>query len=113
MLSIDSLRVFGANPDEGISRCMGNEGFYLRMVKLAYADANFDSLAEAVERDDLDAAFEAAHALKGVLANLALTPICEPVSALTEQLRQRTPGDYQPQVEEILALRSVLRALDD
>lgn len=112
MLSIDSLRVFGANTDEGLSRCMGNEGFYLRMVKLACGDANFEALAEAVERNDLNAAFEAAHALKGVLANLALTPISEPVGVLTEQLRSRTPGDYRGQVEEILALRGDLRAMD-
>lgn len=113
MLTIETLRAFGADPEEGVSRCMGNEGFYLRMVRLGYADANFEALSAAVERNDLDAAFEAAHALKGVLANLSLTSVCEPVSALTEQLRRREQGDYRPQVEQILSLRDALRALDD
>ena len=32
MLTIDSLRRFGANTEEGLSRCMDNEDFYLRLV---------------------------------------------------------------------------------
>ena len=112
MLTIETLRSFGANVDEGLTRCMGNEAFYLRMVRLAMADANYEALSAAVERNDLDAAFEAAHALKGVTANLALAPICDPVSELTELLRARTPGDYTAQTAAILALRDELRALD-
>ncbi len=111
MLTIESLRAFGANVDEGISRCMGNGAFYLRMVGMALKDGNFEALAKTVEENDLQGAFEAAHALKGVLANLSLTPILEPVSELTELLRARTPGDYRPQVQAILAKREELRAL--
>jgi len=112
MLTIESLRGFGANVDEGLARCMKNESFYLRMVKMACADGNFEKLSQAVEENDLQAAFEAAHALKGVLANLALTPIAAPVSALTELLRAKTPGDYREDVRNILALRDELKALD-
>ena len=32
MLTIEKLRTFGADVDEGLARCMNNEGFYLRMV---------------------------------------------------------------------------------
>ncbi len=112
MLTTQALRAFGANVDEGLARCMGSEAFYLRMVRLVCADANFDRLAKAAEENDPVAGFEAAHALKGVLANLSLTPIVEPVGALTEKLRARIPGDYRPQAAEILALRDKLRALD-
>lgn len=28
MITIDELRQFGANTDEGVARCMGNEEFY-------------------------------------------------------------------------------------
>ena len=37
----------------------------------------FDALQAAIDADDLDAAFEAAYALKGVLANLSITPLYE------------------------------------
>ena len=113
MLTIDSLRAFGANVDEGLGRCMKNEPFYLRMVRMGCVDANFEKLAQAVEQNDLTAAFEAAHALKGVMANLALTPIAAPVAELTELLRAKTPGDYREVVKKILALRDELKALDE
>lgn len=112
MLTIESLRLFGANVDEGLQRCMNNEPFYLRMVRLACADGNFEKLSRAVEQNDLTAGFEAAHALKGVLANLALTPILKSVSELTELLRAGTPGDYRENVREILAQLEKLKALD-
>ena len=38
MLSIDNLRAWGANVSEGLARCMNNEAFYFRMIKLALAD---------------------------------------------------------------------------
>ena len=91
---------------------MNNEGFYLRMVRMACADGNFEKLEKAVEENDLTAGFEAAHALKGVLANLSLTPLSGPVSELTEWLRAGTAGDYRQTVGEILKLRDELKALD-
>ena len=87
MLTIEALSAFGADTREGLTRCMNNEAFYLRMVGMGLSDAGFDRLKSALEADDAKAAFEAAHALKGVMGNLSLTPIYEPVSALTELLR--------------------------
>ena len=50
---------------------------------------------------DLDAAFEAAHALKGVLGNLGLTPLYEPVAEMTECLRSKTDKDYSAYIDVI------------
>ena len=33
MITIDSLREYGANVEEGLARCMGKEEFYLMLVK--------------------------------------------------------------------------------
>ena len=35
MLTIEKLKAYGANVDEGLSRCMNNETFYLRLVNMA------------------------------------------------------------------------------
>lgn len=94
MLTIDGLKALGANTDEGMGRCLNNEAFYLRLVGMAASDANFQQLHEAIDAGDLDAAFEHAHALKGVLANVALTNVLEPVKEITEDLRARTDKDY-------------------
>ena len=35
MLTIDALREFGADVDDGLARCMNNESFYLMLVRKA------------------------------------------------------------------------------
>ena len=102
MLTIDGLKALGANTEEGLNRCMNMEAFYLRMVETGLRDEGFHKLPLAVEAGDTKTAFECAHALKGTMANLALYPISQPVSELTELLRQGKPGDYQGLVQKIL-----------
>ncbi|MBO5999491.1 MAG: Hpt domain-containing protein [Lachnospiraceae bacterium] len=111
MLTIDSLKAFGADTDDGLGRCMGNESLYLRLAGIILQDPGFDTLRKAIEENDLDTAFEAAHALKGALGNLSLTPIYEPVCEITELLRGRTETDYAPLVGKILEGRDRLKEL--
>ena len=88
VITLDTLRAFGADVDSGLARCMNNEAFYIRMVKLALSDpSGIEKLGAALAAKDVRSAFEAAHSLKGVYANLSLTPVFEPVSALTEIAR--------------------------
>lgn len=74
-VTLDELRAFGADVAEGITRCLNNEDFYLQMVESIKDEEAFDSLEHAVAARDLDAAFDIAHSLKGILTNLALTPL--------------------------------------
>lgn len=100
-MTIDMLKAYGANTQEGLTRCMNNEAFYLRMVKMVPGDSNFQRLYDAIGAGDLAEAFDAAHALKGSTGNLALTPLYTPVSEITELLRARTETDYAPLVQAI------------
>lgn len=111
MFTVEDLRSFGANVDEGLSRCMNNESFYLRLVGKSLEDSHFSQLEEAINKADLAGAFEAAHALKGVLGNLALTPLYQPVSEITELLRSRKEMDYTPYMLEIKEKYQMLREL--
>ncbi|MBQ9199765.1 MAG: Hpt domain-containing protein [Lachnospiraceae bacterium] len=111
MLTIDALREYGANVDEGLSRCINNEVLYLRLVGTVVDEKNFDRLSEALSENNLDEAFDAAHALKGALGNLALTPIYDKVVEITELLRARTEMDYSSLEAEINAKREELREL--
>ena len=113
MLSIETLRRFGANTQDGLGRCMNNEAFYLRLVSMALDEANFGRLEEAVNSGDKKAAFEAAHALKGVLGNLALTPLYDVTSEMTELLREGEDADYAAMLAEILRQREELVAERD
>lgn len=94
MLTIDKLREYGANVDEGLARCMGKEEFYLMLVGKAVEDDRLTVLQKQLEEKDLGSAFETAHAIKGLSANLSLDPLTKPVSEMTELLRNRTDTDY-------------------
>jgi len=111
MFTVEKLKEYGANTEEALTRCFGNEEFYLKLVKMAYEDQSYGKLEEALKANNLDAAFEAAHALKGVLGNLSLTPLYNPVSEITELLRARTQMDYTPLLNEILEQKKKFEAL--
>ena len=100
-MTIGDLVDFGADTQAGLKRCLDNEDFYLRMVKKMPGDANFQKLYDAMKAGDQDAAFAAAHALKGALGNLALTPIFTPVAELTELLRAHSQQDCTALLETI------------
>lgn len=108
MLTIESLKAFGANTEEGMSRCLNNEAFYLRLVRMIPQDRNFNRLYESIDSGDLSGAFEAAHALKGASGNLSLTPLYNKAVEITELLRNRTQMDYAPLVAEIKELHDKL-----
>ena len=92
MITVDALRAFGANTEEGLGRCLNNETFYLRLVGMALDDANFAKLED-------------------VLGNLGLTPLFEPDSELTELLRSGADADYPALVADLLARLKTLTAL--
>mgnify|MGYP002627324065 CR=1 FL=1 len=94
MLTIDALKELGADTASGVARCVGDEGFYLKMVTMALGDDSFDQLKEAIESNSLEIAFERAHALKGVLGNVGLTSLYEPIAKMTEELRAHKDIDY-------------------
>ena len=76
-------------------------------------DANFDALQAACDAQDAHKAFEAAHALKGAVGNLSLTPIYTPLCALTECLRGQAAigDDARKLVGEVFAQLKRARAL--
>ena len=100
MITIESLRSYGANVDEGLARCMNNADFYIMLVNKVLADKKIFLLEEQIKDKNLDAAFETAHALKGMYANLSLDPITKPVTEITEELRARKDIDYSELILE-------------
>ena len=111
MLTVDKLKEFGANTDEGLTRCMSKEDFYLMLVGKALADTRLEALEGQLASKDLDAAFETAHALKGMYSNLSLDPLTKPVSEMTELLRSRTDTDYSALLGQAKAQFEKLRSL--
>ena len=111
MMTIENLKEYGANVEEGLGRCMGNDALYLRLVATIPSDPSFDQLKDSLAAGDLNTAFEKAHALKGVTGNLSLTPLFDPIAKITEHLRAREDMDYSELLTLILSQRDRLKSL--
>ncbi|MBQ9046846.1 MAG: Hpt domain-containing protein [Solobacterium sp.] len=113
MITLEKLAAYGADTKTGLERCMNNEAFYLRLVGMILKEKSFDALEKAIAENNLRAAFEAAHALKGVAGNLALTPLYEPASEMTELLRAETQTDYSGYMKKILEQKALLEKMNE
>ena len=113
MITVEQLKDMGVDTNEGLTRCMNNESFYFRMIKMGLSDKHFDELETLLQKDDRAAAFESAHALKGVLGNLALTPLYKPMAEITELLRAKKEADYNTMYAVVKETREKLLAMCD
>ena len=108
MITIEGLRNNGADVETGLSRCVGKEDLYLKLVNMGLGDTKFEELGTVLQSNDLDQAFKICHALKGVIGNLAVTPLYEALSQMTEKLRNKEAADYSAMYSDILAIRTKL-----
>lgn len=88
------FEAYGADYETTINRFMGNEKLYLRLFGMLFQDKNLENLGKALEVQDFSGAFADAHTLKGVTANLGLTPYYEAVCEIVEPLRAGRECDY-------------------
>lgn len=97
----ESFEAYGADYRTTMERFMGNENMYLRLLDMLFQDENMNKLGNALKAEDMTAAFEAAHTLKGVVGNLGLTPLYEAVCAIVEPLRFRKACNYAAMYQDI------------
>ena len=84
---------YGADYERTMARFMGKEDMYIKFLNMFEKDDNIRKLENSIGSGDLTAAFEAAHTLKGVTANLGLTPLYNAVCNIVEPLRTTTECD--------------------
>ncbi len=78
----------GGSYDAVLSR-LGSEDMIRRFVMKFAGDPTFGNLARGFSEGDAEAAFRAAHTLKGVCSNLGFDRLFTTASELTEDLRPR------------------------
>ncbi len=96
MITIEKLNNWGADTNTGIKRCANNTNLYLKLVNMVKTNSSFKMLEDAIKNNNLEDAFQAAHGLKGILSNLELTPLLDPIKEITELLRNKKEMDYSP-----------------
>lgn len=84
---LTALRERGCDIDSAMVRFLNNEEFYAKLYKKFVADPAFEGLGEALDGKDADLAFRHAHTLKGLTANMGLTPLYDLVVKIVEPLR--------------------------
>ena len=86
---------------------MDMEGFYEKMLRRLPESTALARLRSAYEAGDVNAAFDAAHELKGLYANLGLSPARDRCSEIVEILRPRSDfgaiGELLPGLEAVHA----------
>ena len=80
------LKAWGCDIDGALARFMGDERLYVHCLKLFANDENFVLLEQRLSEHG-SGAFEHAHTLKGVAANMGLTPLYAALCEVVESLR--------------------------
>ena len=83
----ECYQAFGGSYEEVISRLRTDERVVKFLLKVV-EDGSYKLLCDSIASGNADEAFRAAHTLKGVCMNLAITKLANSSSALTEVLRE-------------------------
>lgn len=98
----DSLRECGVNLDAALKRIKNNKKTYKLFLQEFFEDTDFDDLRTSLEDGAVENAFEYAHGLKGIAANLGLDNIYAPLSELVEILRAGSMEGAKEQYQEVI-----------
>lgn len=85
------LEEAGIDVSAALERFMGNEALLERFLKKFLNDVNYEKLVTAINAGQREDALTAAHTLKGVTGNLAMTELFD---LLTEQVAAFRAGDW-------------------
>ncbi|MDR1901849.1 MAG: Hpt domain-containing protein [Treponema sp.] len=77
------------NVEEGLERMMHNKDLYVKLLKKLKTDSHFKDLTAALTAQDYEKAQTAAHAVKGMAANLSLTELLAHTLRLEAQIKNR------------------------
>ncbi len=90
----------GADFEDAINR-LGSEALIKRFAVKFLQDKNYGELKAAMEAQNAERAFRAAHTLKGVCANLGFRDLLQASADLTEKLRGRELEGCEPLYEAV------------
>ncbi len=99
---MDDLKQFytlvGADAAEVVARLCGDSALVKKFLMKFKTDRSFSELCDALDNNDTETAFRAAHTLKGICANLGIRCLFEQASVVTELLRN---GDIKKAKESL------------
>ncbi len=75
------------NIEEGLQRVLNNKALYLRLLKKFKDETNLEMLTDAINANDLTAAREKVHTIKGLAANLSFIKLFLETQELEDKIK--------------------------
>ena len=82
-----ALESAGTDVDDLMDRLMGNMNLISKFCKRFPEDISYGKMLEGIKNGDVDMAFQGAHSLKGVSANLSMKTLVAKLIPVVEKLR--------------------------
>ena len=89
---------------------MMNDVLIAKMLKMFMANNSYQQIVSLYEQKDYRSLFAAAHSFKGVAGNLALTPLYELASIITEATRNSDDVNLDKEIDELKKAYSLVEA---
>lgn len=105
---LDDLRDWGCDVEGALERFVGDEELYRVCLNTVLSDKAFAGLGAALKDGDVQEAFDHAHTLKGVLANMGLTPMYDITVDLVEPLRSGKADNLLSVYEKLMEAKEKL-----
>ena len=107
----DKLDQWGCDTIGAMDRFLEDEELYVTCLETVITDEAFEKLGQALKEQKIQDAFEYAHTLKGVLANLGLTPMFVLAEEIVEPLRAGKGENLLPVYEKLLEANEYLKQI--
>lgn len=98
---IETLATHGVDTEAALSRFADDEQLYEQCFYMLLDDQNFKALGGFIAAADYEAAFHAAHSLKGATGNLGMSALYRSVSEMVEALRSQCYSELAQQYHTI------------
>ena len=95
----EKLERYGVDLDGALTRVLGDRELYLECIQDFLQENSYNRLKECMAVGDYEEAIAPAHTLKGVTANLGITPLNEKIVVVLETLRGGKREYLQEQYE--------------
>ncbi len=99
---IEKLRNADCDVDMALARFVDDVELYTEYYAQLLNDEGFELLGDALNDGNKQEAFDHAHALKGIIGNMGLTPLYEIICDIVEPLRIDEDDDVYENYEKLL-----------
>jgi len=96
---------YGFVKEDVMNRFVDDEEFYKDCYIQVLQDESFGELKKYIDSGDRQAAFDCAHGLKGILANIGMMVLFDRTSDIVEVLRGTKTGNINEMYDELIRLR--------